>query len=222
VGRAARRCPIGAGEAPLEPRRQSRGKARVTGQDELASIARRAHAHQAQSDGGHDPNVGHDVQIDVEDALSAAPHNLVDTVTVKDLEGNVLRAGTGNYACYPAPEGIAGPMCGDDEWHRWMAAWMAQEPFTPSRLAIACLIAGDSADGGASNINPFDSEPAADNDWIVEGPHVMIIVPDQSVLEGLPITRDTDEPYVMWSGTDYAHIMLPVDVRPEQRPLPTQ
>ena len=74
----------------------------------------------------------------------------------------------------------------------------------------------------ASNINPFDSEPAADNDWVVEGPHVMIIVPDQSVLEGLPITPDTDERYVMWSGTDYAHIMLPVDVRPEQRPWPTQ
>jgi hypothetical protein len=158
----------------------------------------------------------------IEDALSAAPPNLKDTVTVKDFEGNVLRAGTGNYTCYPAPEGIAGPMCVDDEWQRWMAAWMAQEPFTPSRLAIAYMMAGDSADGGASNINPFDGEPTADNDWIVEGPHVMIIVPDQSVLEGLPITTDTDEPYVMWSGTDYAHIMLPVDLRPEQRPLPGQ
>lgn len=158
----------------------------------------------------------------IEDALRAAPPNLRDSVAVKDFAGNVLRAGTGSYTCYPSPEGIAGPMCVDDEWERWMAAWMAQEPFTPSRLAVAYMMAGDSADGGASNIDPFATMPTADNDWVVEGPHVMIIVPDQSVLEGLPITPDTDEPYVMWSGTDYAHIMLPVDVRPEQRPLPSQ
>lgn len=158
----------------------------------------------------------------IEDALTAAPPQLRDTVTVKDFEGNVLREGSGSYACYPTPEGIAGPMCVDDEWERWMAAWMAQESFTPSRLAIAYMMAGDSADGGASNIDPFATEPTADNDWVVEGPHVMIIVPDQGMLEGLPITPDTDEPYVMWPGTDYAHIMLPVEERPEQRSIPSQ
>jgi hypothetical protein len=158
----------------------------------------------------------------IEDALTAAPPNLRESATVKDFEGNVLREGSGSYACYPTPEGIAGPMCVDDEWERWMAAWMAQEPFTPSRLAIAYMMAGDSPDGGASNIDPFAAAPTPDNDWVVEGPHVMIIVPDQSVLEGLPTTPDTDEPYVMWPGTDYAHIMLPVDERPEQRPVPSQ
>lgn len=158
----------------------------------------------------------------IEDALTAAPPNLEDTATVKDFEGNVLREGTSAYSCYPSPDGIAGPMCLDDEWERWMAAWMAQEPFTPSRLAIAYMMAGDTLEGGASNIDPFAMEPTADNDWIVEGPHVMIIVPDQSVLEGLPITPDKVEPYVMWPGTDYAHIMLPVDERPEQRQVPSQ
>jgi len=158
----------------------------------------------------------------IEDALTAAPPDIRETATVKDFEGNVLREGSGTYTCYPSPDGIAGPMCLDPEWERWMAAWMAQEPFTPSRLAIAYMMAGDSPHGGASNIDPFATEPTPDNDWVVEGPHVMIIVPDQSVLEGLPETPDSVEPYVMWPDTDYAHIMLPVDERPEQRPIPSQ
>ncbi len=47
----------------------------------------------------------------------------------------------------------------------------------------------------------------------------MIIVPDDAILDGLPITPDTDEPYVMYPDTPYAHIMLPVDERPAQRPI---
>lgn len=168
------------------------------------------------------PAMAQDREALIESALSAAPPNLVDDVTVKDFEGNVLREGSSRYSCYPAPEGIAGPMCVDGEWERWMAAWMAGEPFTPSRLAISYMMAGDTPNGGASNIDPFATEPTADNDWVVEGPHVMIIVPDQSVLEGLPTTPDSVEPYVMWPDTDYAHIMLPVDERPEQRQVPSQ
>ena len=45
----------------------------------------------------------------------------------------------------------------------------------------------------------------------------MIIVPDGQDLEGLPTSLDTDGPYVMWRGTPYEHIMLPVDERPAQR-----
>jgi hypothetical protein len=36
----------------------------------------------------------------------------------------------------------------------------------------------------------------------------MIIVPDDSILDGLPVTPDTDGPYVMYPDTPYAHIML--------------
>ena len=47
----------------------------------------------------------------------------------------------------------------------------------------------------------------------------MIIVPDDAALDGLPRTLDTAGPYVMWAQTPYAHIMLPVDERPAQRPV---
>lgn len=155
----------------------------------------------------------------IEAALSAAPPQLRDDVTVRDLDGTLLREGDGDYVCMPAPEGFAGAMCLDEPWMNWFAAYQAQEDFTPARIGISYMLAGDSPGGGASNIDPYATEPTADNDWVVEGPHVMIIVPDDAILEGLPETPATDGPYVMWPDTPYAHIMLPVDVRPEQRPV---
>ena len=156
----------------------------------------------------------------IAEALSAAPPSMKETATVSDLDGNVLRPGSGDYTCFPAPEKVAGPMCMDGEWVRWMNAWANGEPFEAERIGIAYMLAGDASGGGASNIDPAATQPAEGNDWVVEGPHLMIILPDSSMLEGLPKTPDTDGPYVMWSGTPYAHVMVPVAERPEQRPIP--
>ena len=157
----------------------------------------------------------------ISDALRAAPTNILDTASVSDLAGNILRQGMSEYTCFPAPDGIAGPMCFDAEWRRWMAAWMGGKPFTANRLAIAYMHAGDSPNGGASNIDPAASLPTADNEWIVEGPHLMVITPDPAVFEGIPTVIQTDGPYVMWSGTPYVHLMVPIDARPEQRKIPS-
>jgi hypothetical protein len=42
-----------------------------------------------------------------------------------------------------------------------------------------------------------------DNQWIVEGPHLMIIVPDPALLEAFPAEPTSGEPYIMWKGTPY-------------------
>ncbi|HET6468386.1 MAG TPA: hypothetical protein VFG43_08425 [Geminicoccaceae bacterium] len=153
----------------------------------------------------------------IEEALSAAPPQVAETATVRDLEGNVLREGTGAYTCFPAPPALAGPMCMDEPWLAWMDAWMHRQPFTPSAVGFAYMLAGDTPGGGASNIDPFATEPTADNDWVVEGPHVMIIAPDEALFAGLPTDPHLGGPYVMWAGTPYVHVMWPVDERPEQR-----
>lgn len=158
----------------------------------------------------------------VTDALRAASANILDTAVVSDLAGNILREGTSDYTCFPAPDGIAGPICMDTEWRRWMAAWMGGTPFTAERLAVAYMLAGDMPDGGASNIDPAAAPPTADNEWIVEGPHMMVITPAPSVFEGIPTVIQTDGPYVMWSGTPYVHLMVPIAARPDQRSIPTQ
>ncbi|MEC5324824.1 MULTISPECIES: hypothetical protein [unclassified Aurantimonas] len=164
--------------------------------------------------------VGAAAQSDEEmivDALRAAPPGISETATVSDLAGKVLRKGSGGYTCFPAPTGIAGPMCMDAEWLTWMDAWMNQKPFTAKSVGVAYMMAGDSPEGGASNIDPAAATPTSQNEWVVEGPHIMVISPDPADLEGLPVTMETDGPYVMWSGTPYAHVMIPVGARPDQR-----
>jgi len=158
----------------------------------------------------------------IAEALSAAPAGILETATISDLEGNILRKGTSDYTCFPAPNGLAGPMCMDSEWRRWMAAWMGGKPFTAERVAIAYMLAGDGPEGGASNIDPAATTPTADNEWVVEGPHMMVITPEPAAFEGLPTVIQTDGPYVMWTGTPYVHLMVPVAARPEQRSVPSQ
>jgi hypothetical protein len=153
----------------------------------------------------------------IRSALSAAPPTLRDTVKVMDFDGNVLRDGPPGFTCLPAPPKLAGPMCLDEVWMGWMDAWAKHQPFTPSRVGLAYMMAGDSHDGGASNTEPFDAQPTADNDWMVEGPHVMLLLPDPAMLETIPAAHHSGGPYVMWKGTPYAHVMIPVGERPAQR-----
>jgi hypothetical protein len=63
----------------------------------------------------------------------------------------------------------------------------------------------------ASNTDPYAMKPTATNDWIKTGPHIMI-VGSKEILAGYPSgpTPDTSAPYVMWAGTPYAHLMVPV------------
>jgi hypothetical protein len=38
----------------------------------------------------------------------------------------------------------------------------------------------------------------------------MVIVPDNAMLEGFPTDPHNGGPYVMWAGTPWAHVMVPV------------
>jgi hypothetical protein len=147
----------------------------------------------------------------VADALSAAWPGMAENATVVDWEGNVLREGSNGYTCFPTPPMLSGtaPMCMDGEWMEWADAWSNKKDFAADRLGISYMLAGDE---GASNIDPFAEGPTDDNEWIVEGPHLMIIVPPE-LLEGFPTDPDNGGPYVMWKGTPYAHLMVPVGAR---------
>jgi hypothetical protein len=147
------------------------------------------------------------------DALSAAPATLRDRVKVMDWDNNVLQEGDSQYVCFPTPKQLQGkaPMCLDGPWQKWADAWMNKKAFTAEALGISYMLAGDE---GASNTDPYASGPTADNQWIKEGPHLMIITPDKAMLDSLPTDPSYGGPYVMWKGTPYAHIMIPVGARP--------
>jgi hypothetical protein len=158
------------------------------------------------------PALAQDKQAMIDEALSAAPPALAETATVSTMQGEVLREGQGGYTCFPGAGG-AGPMCLDAEWMRWADAWMNKKEFQPETVGIAYMLAGDPPGGGASNTDPFATEETADNQWVVEGPHLMLIGP--GVTEGVTDDPHSGQPYVMWKGTPYAHVMVPVAPRPE-------
>ena len=155
-----------------------------------------------------------DARVDalIKDALSAAPPTLVDKVTVVDWEGNVLREGTSRYTCFPTPAQLEGtaPMCMDKPWMEWADAWSKRKDLKITELGISYMLAGDE---GASNIDPYAEGPTPDNQWIDEGAHIMIVVPDPAMLDAFPTDPQTGGPYVMWKGTPYAHIMVPIGPR---------
>ncbi len=145
----------------------------------------------------------------IKDALKAAPKALSKEATIKDWDGNVLRKGTGNYTCFPTPPNLKGlaPMCLDNTWLTWADAWQNKKSFEISNIGTAYMLAGDE---GASNTDPYAAGETKDNQWIEEGPHLMVIVPDSSLLSDIPTDPHNGGPYVMWKGTPYAHIMVPV------------
>jgi hypothetical protein len=144
----------------------------------------------------------------IDDAKSAAPNTIAGSAAIMDWAGNTLQKGDNGYTCFPTPPNLNGkaPMCLDKPWMAWADAWMNKKPFKASAVGTAYMLAGD---GGASNIDPFAKGPTAGNQWIVEGPHLMIIVPDAAMLDGIPTDPKNGGPYVMWKGTPYAHIMVP-------------
>jgi len=129
-----------------------------------------------------------------------------------NMKGEVLREGGGAFTCFPSEGAGSAPMCLDAEWVRWLHAYMDKKDYKPSKVGLGYMLAGDA---GASNIDPFAKAKTPGNQWVVEGPHVMVLVPDAALLESVSTDPNAGVPYVMWKGTPYAHIMMPTGPRPK-------
>jgi hypothetical protein len=157
-----------------------------------------------------------DKEVQIREALSAAPPAVATTAKVVTMDNKVLKEGSGPYTCFPTPpdelaKGGKTPMCLDKVWIAWADAWMNKKPFKAEGSGIGYMLAGDT---GASNVDPYATAPTSNNQWVVEGPHVMVIVADPAQLDGLSTDPNKGGAYVMWKGTPYAHIMVPVAARP--------
>jgi hypothetical protein len=141
-------------------------------------------------------------------AESAGPASVTANATIKDTDGTVLRKGSNGYTCYPQQKAM-GPMCNQAPWDALIDAMMNKKEFEPKTLSVSYMLAGEGTAIGVSNSDPYATDPKSSKDWVKEGPHLMIIVPDRAMLEG--ISRDPSDPvYVMWGDTPYAHIMVRV------------
>ena len=148
-------------------------------------------------------------------AMSAAPPEISRKATILDVgaDGQMkqLRAGTNGWVCMSESSGA--PMCLDKQWQAWADAWINKSDPQIKNVGIAYMLKGDN---GASNTDPYAEKATVDNQWIVSGPHVMILTPDTALLDALPTDPNTGGPWVMWKGTKYAHIMVPTAAMPKQ------
>lgn len=144
----------------------------------------------------------------ISSAESAGPSSVITNATIKAPDGTVLREGSNSYTCYPQQD-IIGPMCNEAVWDELIAAMLGKKDFKANTLSVSYMLAGEGSAIGVSNSDPYASDPAKSKDWVKEGPHLMIVVPDRTMLEGLS-TNPNDPVYVMWKGTQYEHIMIKV------------
>jgi hypothetical protein len=75
-------------------------------------------------------------------------------------------------------------------------------------VGIAYMLQGDRP---ASNTDPYATEPVPGGDWVEGlGAHIMVLVPDVETLKNVSIDSKNGGPWIMWAGTPYAHLMIPI------------
>lgn len=143
-------------------------------------------------------------------AMEAAPDFISKNATIVDADGTLLKEGNNGWTCMPNMPGGTHPMCNDEVWSKLLNSFGSDNVYKPEKVGISYMLAGDD---NVNNNDPFDKTPDPGEVWVQEGPHLMILVPDSKALEGLPSDPNIGGPYVMWKGTPYAHIMVPVGPR---------
>jgi len=151
----------------------------------------------------------------IKSALAAAPAGLLThaTVVAMDDKGKMrtLKAGSNGFTCMPDEPSTPGPdpMCLDKSSMDWLHALLAHSAPPKGKVGLMYMLAGGT---DASNTDPFSAKPSAADHWIKTGPHLMIAGADDSFYAQYPKDPDPDttRPYVMWAGTPYQHLMVPV------------
>jgi hypothetical protein len=154
---------------------------------------------------------------------SACPPELAVNVTVLDGDGvSVLREGSNGWTVLPGnPRGPSGSdgtwasaheamaICFDSEGLAWIEGLLGDKKPTPKRDSILYMLHGDM---GEDNTEPgVLEESEAGINWIESGPHAMLMPKDTTSLAAYSTNFIAGDPYVMWEGSDYAHVMVPLN-----------
>lgn len=150
----------------------------------------------------------------IQNAMSAAPAAIAGKAAIMDwpaTEGGQLtelRAGTNGWTCLPDDPKTPSndPVCLDQTFLKWTDAWQNRKSPQLRQVGFGYMLQG----GEGSNTDPYATKPEPNNEWGKEGPHLMMVVPNAASLAGIPTDANSGGPWVMWKGTPYAHVMMPV------------
>jgi len=144
----------------------------------------------------------------VEQARKAAPLAISEQASIV-VNGKTVVQGSNGWTCMPQSVPGSGAMCNDGVWQEMMMAIANKKDFKTDGIGISYMLLGDPEGAGVSNSDPYHPNPKQANDYVEEGPHLMILVPKE-LLKGITDDPKSGGPYVMWKDTPYAHIMVPV------------
>jgi hypothetical protein len=151
----------------------------------------------------------------VASAMKAAPASVAKNATIATMDPSgamkTIRKGTNGFTCMPDNPATPGPdpMCMDAAAMAWAHAWVGHQTPPAGRIGFMYMLAGGT---DASNTDPYAKKPAPNNHWIKTGPHVMVVGAEPAFYDQYPKNADPDTsvPYVMWAGTPYQHLMIPI------------
>jgi hypothetical protein len=187
----------------------------------LAALSLGGCGQEAQTAGSNESEAGTKSETSEEDAkiqsaMSAAPPAIANDAAIVDYPAKAgqplveIREGTNGWSCFPDLEATPGndPQCNDETWMRWTEAFLSgTEPKTTS-AGIAYMLQGGS---DASNTDPFATKPPEGEEWLSSGPHIMILVPGNVDASRFSTDHHSGGPWLMWAGTPYEHLMVPVE-----------
>ena len=151
----------------------------------------------------------------IQNAMSAAIPAISTDATILDwpqaegAELAELRKGTNDWTCLPDYPGSPGndPICTDKSGAQWFEAYMSQKEPALTQAGIAYMLQGGS---DPSNTDPFAIEPAPGQDWLTAPAHLMIFPSGKLDAAVYGTDHTTGNPWIMWAGTPYEHLMIPV------------
>jgi hypothetical protein len=152
----------------------------------------------------------------IQNAMSAAPMRIAKGATVMDWpatdggEMPVLRKGTNDWTCLPDDPTTPSndPNCMDRMAMAWAKAWISHGTPNLTSPGIGYMLQGG---GSASNTDPFAKKPAAGETWMKEPPHLMVFPATGTKLDPNAYgDMHSGGPWIMWGGTPYEHLMVPV------------
>jgi len=153
----------------------------------------------------------------IRSAMSAAPPSIADIATIADWPTEtagdliILREGSSEWTCLPDMPATTGndPWCVDQAWLDWLDAYLNNREPNVTRMGFGYMLQDN--DSPYSNTEPYAEGPTEDNEWQeTDVPHLMILVPDATALQGLSTDPNNGGPWVMWRGTPYVHLMAPM------------
>jgi hypothetical protein len=150
-------------------------------------------------------------------AMSAAPPSVAMRAAIASMDekGRIeeLRYGTNGWTCLAHDPGapIGYPVCVDQAGLEWFQAEMAGHMPDPDHTGYSYMLKGGST---WSNTDPSATRlPLGQKDFIRVPPHIMILNAKAAISSGFPSGQanpDTRKPFVMYGGTPYAILIIPV------------